>query len=117
MRAKKANADAFYMHLLPSDGILMVKTMREMGFNPKAIITPGGAPKVTSFVKATGKLCDYIYTMNDTNWDISERAKNVNEEFKKRYPSMNMRGSMFGETSWKRRVLPTGRRSGKHLRP
>jgi branched-chain amino acid transport system substrate-binding protein len=85
MRAKRADADAFLMHAFPSDAILIVKTMREMGFNPKAVITPGGAPKVASFVKAVGKLSDYMYTLNDTNWDVSARAKEVNEKFKKRY--------------------------------
>jgi len=85
IRAKKANADAFFIHAYASDGILFVKTMRELGFNPKAYICPGAGPKVASYIDSLGKLAEGIYVLNDTNWDVSERAKKLGAEFKKRY--------------------------------
>ncbi len=82
IRAKKANADAFFIHAYASDGILFVKTFRELGFNPKAIICPGAGPKVASYINSLGKMAEYIYVLNDTNWDVSERAKKLGKEFK-----------------------------------
>lgn len=84
-RARRANADSFFIHAYASDGILFVKTFREMGFNPKAIICPGAGPKVASYLDALGRLAEYIYVLNDTNWDVSERARKLGKEFKERY--------------------------------
>ena len=82
VRAKKVDADAFFIHAYASDGILFVKTFRELGFNPKAIICPGAGPKVASYINSLGKLAEYVYVLNDTNWDVSERAKKLGKEFK-----------------------------------
>ncbi len=85
IRAKKANADAFFIHAYASDGILFIKTFRELGFNPKAIICPGAGPKVASYIDSLGKLAEYVYVLNDTNWDVSERAKKLGKEYKDKH--------------------------------
>jgi branched-chain amino acid transport system substrate-binding protein len=85
VRAKKTNADAFFIHAYASDGILFVKTFRELGFNPKAIICPGAGPKVASYINSLGRLSENIYVLNDTNWDVSERAKKLGKEYKDLY--------------------------------
>ncbi len=85
IRAKKANADAFFIHAYASEGILFIKTFREMGWNPKAIICPGAGPKVASYINSLGRLAEYVYVLNDTNWDVSPRARKLGQEFKERY--------------------------------
>lgn len=85
MRAKKANADVVLTHEFPSEAILLIKTMKELGFLPKAIVAPGGAPKIQSYYDSLGKLSDYVYVLNETNWDVSERSKKINKVFRDRY--------------------------------
>jgi branched-chain amino acid transport system substrate-binding protein len=85
IRAKRTNADGFFIHAYASEGILFIKTFREMGFNPKAIICPGAGPKVASYLNSLGRLAEYVYVLNDTNWDVSERARSLGKEYKEKY--------------------------------
>jgi branched-chain amino acid transport system substrate-binding protein len=119
VRAKKAKADAFFIHAYASDGILFVKTMRELGFNPPAVICPGAGPKVASYLESLGRLAEYVYVLNDTNWDVSERSKKLNKEFKKRH-GIDLSGlSMFdyaGVWVWKEVLEKAGTTDREKIR-
>jgi branched-chain amino acid transport system substrate-binding protein len=63
LEAKKAGADAVYgMAILP-DAMLMIKQMKELDFNPKAMLIVEG-PTNRAPWKSLGKDGDFVYTFN-----------------------------------------------------
>jgi branched-chain amino acid transport system substrate-binding protein len=59
-RFKAANADAVVGHNRTSDGILIVRTMKELGYNPAIMGGILGAPSDPEFVKNLGASSNYI---------------------------------------------------------
>lgn len=59
-RFKSVNAEAYVGHSRVSDGILIVRTMKELGFNPTAMGGILGAPSDPEFAKNLGPDADYI---------------------------------------------------------
>jgi branched-chain amino acid transport system substrate-binding protein len=69
LEAKKAGADAVYgMAILP-DAMLMVKQMKELDFNPKAMLIVEG-PTNRGPWKSLGKDGDAIYTFNGFHYSL-----------------------------------------------
>jgi branched-chain amino acid transport system substrate-binding protein len=63
LEAKKAGADAVYSMAILPDAMLMVKQMKELDFNPKAMLIVEG-PTNRGPWKSLGKDGDFVYTIN-----------------------------------------------------
>jgi branched-chain amino acid transport system substrate-binding protein len=69
LEAKKAGADAVYgMAILP-DAMLMIKQMKELDFNPKAMLLVEG-PTNRGPWKSLGKDGDFVYTFNGFHYSL-----------------------------------------------
>ncbi len=69
LEAKKAGADAVYSMAVLPDAMLMVKQMKELDFNPKAMLIIEG-PTNRAPWKSLGKEGDFVYTFNDFHWNL-----------------------------------------------
>jgi branched-chain amino acid transport system substrate-binding protein len=76
LRAKAANAEAVLALPTPPDGITLVRQMKELDFNPKAILLIR-APDAPSWAQALGK--DGDYTLLTPGWHNSFKAPGVAE--------------------------------------
>ena len=90
LKFKQQNPDAVVNASYISDIILIVKTMAEQKWEPKAFISGGGGELEPDFIKAVGNLADDNYTYLPFPPDIllSPKyawAKPMAEEFKKDY--------------------------------
>jgi branched-chain amino acid transport system substrate-binding protein len=87
LKVKEANPEAILAVAYIADALLMVRQMREVDLNAKAIIAPGGAGfNDLSFIKEGGKLAEYvligIYWSPDAGWPH-------NAEFVKHYTDVH----------------------------
>jgi branched-chain amino acid transport system substrate-binding protein len=76
LEAMKAGADAVYSMAILPDAMLMIKQMKELNFNPKAILIIEG-PTNRGPWKTLGKDGDFICTFNDFHWNL--KYPEVNE--------------------------------------
>ena len=76
LRAKAANADAVFALPTPPDGITMIRQMKELDFNPKAILLIR-APDAVSWAQALGKDGDFVLLA--PGWHNSFKAPGVAE--------------------------------------
>jgi branched-chain amino acid transport system substrate-binding protein len=97
LKLKAANPDALVQVSYTVDAILAIKTMHELGYYPKALITGGSGHTVPDFYKSVGKLSEYIYVTEPFSpmlpvGEVKERAA----EFQKKYNTpMDMYGAFF----------------------
>lgn len=69
MEAKKAGADAVYGLAITPDAMLMIKQMKELDFNPKAMLIVEG-PTSRSAWASLGKDGHFVYTFNNFHWTM-----------------------------------------------
>jgi branched-chain amino acid transport system substrate-binding protein len=69
LEAKKASADAVYSMAILPDAMLMIKQMKELDFNPKAMFIIEG-PTNRGPWKNLGKDGDFVYTVNGFHWSV-----------------------------------------------
>jgi branched-chain amino acid transport system substrate-binding protein len=69
LEAKKAGADAVYSMAIVPDAMLMIKQMKELDFNPKAMLIVEG-PTNRAPWKSLGKDGDFVCTFNDGHWAL-----------------------------------------------
>ena len=70
LEAKKAGADAVYSMAILPDAMLMIKQMKELDYNPKAIFILEGPTNRSGWL-TLGKDGDYVYTVNDWHWSMN----------------------------------------------
>ena len=70
LEAKKAGADAVYSMAILPDAMLMIKQMKELDYNPKAIFILEGPTNRSGWV-TLGKDGNYVYTVNDFHWSMN----------------------------------------------
>lgn len=87
---KKANPDALVVDNYISDGILLVKTMKEQGYAPKLMIGKATAYIDPSFIKNVGASANGITTASEFSV-TSGKGADVNAKFKEKY-SVDMNG-------------------------
>jgi branched-chain amino acid transport system substrate-binding protein len=69
LEAKKAGADAVYSMAITPDAMLMIKQMKELDYNPKAIFIIQG-PMGRAAWMTLKKDGDYVYTVNHSHWNV-----------------------------------------------
>jgi branched-chain amino acid transport system substrate-binding protein len=86
-RLKAANPDVFLPTSYTSDAILIMKTMKEMNYNPPAIFAQDAGYIDPSFVEAMGKDVDGICSHESFSIDLAAHKpmlKEINDLFKAR---------------------------------
>jgi len=81
---KKSNADALVVDNYISDGILLVKTMKEQGYAPKVMIGKATAYIDPTFIPAVGSSANGITTASEFSV-TSGKGLDVNKSFKAKY--------------------------------
>lgn len=76
LRAKAAGAEAVFSLPTPPDGLAIMRQMKELDFNPKAILMIR-APDAPSWTQALGKDGDYV--LLTPGWHYNFRAAGVTE--------------------------------------
>ena len=76
LRAKAAGAEVVFSTPTPPDGITMIRQMKELDFNPKAILMIR-APDAPSWAQALGKDGDYVFLT--PGWHNAFKAPGVAE--------------------------------------
>jgi branched-chain amino acid transport system substrate-binding protein len=76
LRAKAAGAEAVFSLPTPPDGLAMIRQMKELDFNPKAILMIR-APDAPAWSQALGKDGDYV--LLTPGWHYNFRAPGVSE--------------------------------------
>ncbi len=85
---KAANPDLLLAASYVSDAILLVQTMKQKDFNPKAVLAQDAGFINPSYVKQVGKDGFYIFSREVFNWDLIEKIpklKQVNDAYKAKY--------------------------------
>lgn len=86
MQLKKANPDAVIMATYTSDGILLVKTMKEQNFLPKAILGQRAGFQQTDFLATLGADAEYLFSTSPWAADLGQpMATKLKELFKTQY--------------------------------
>lgn len=84
-KLKAANPDVVLSVSYISDGILIAKTMKDLDFNPQALIGMGGAHQDNNFITTLGKASEYVFV--SVSWENDLKVpgvKEANESFLKR---------------------------------
>jgi branched-chain amino acid transport system substrate-binding protein len=84
---KAANADVLMPSSYPTDSILLVKTMAELGYSPKAIVAQDSGFSESSFSDAVGDKVEGVITRSGFSLDLAEKRPSVgkvNEMFRAR---------------------------------
>jgi branched-chain amino acid transport system substrate-binding protein len=87
IKLKNSKADAVLMASYTSDAILFMKTFKEQGFTPKAIIGQRAGFIAPEFFTSLGTIGDYVFTTNVFALDLSNAKpmiKKINDLFKER---------------------------------
>lgn len=97
VKLKAANPDAVIQVSYTLDAILITKTMHELDFNCKGIITGGSGHTVPAYYDSVGNLNEYIFVTEPFSsllpfGEVKERAKEFEERFK---TPMDMYGAFF----------------------
>lgn len=82
---KAGNADVLMPSSYTTDSILLVKTMSELGYKPKAIIAQAAGFSEQSFYDAVGKQVENVITRGSFSLDLAKKRPSVakvNELFK-----------------------------------
>ncbi len=85
---KAANPDLLLAASYVSDAILLVQTMKQKDFAPKAVLAQDAGFINPSYVKQVGKDGFYIFSREVFNWDLTEKIpklKQVNDAYKAKY--------------------------------
>ena len=85
---KAANPDLVLAASYVSDAILLVQTMKQKDFNPKAVLAQDAGFINPSYVKQVGKDGFYIFSREVFNWDLINKIpklKQVNDAYKAKY--------------------------------
>ena len=97
LKLKAANPDVVVQVSYTIDAILAIKTMHELGYFPKALVTGGSGHTVPDFYKSVGELSEFIYVTEPFSpmlpvGEVKARA----DEFEKKYDTpMDMYGAFF----------------------
>jgi branched-chain amino acid transport system substrate-binding protein len=84
---KAAEADVLMPSSYTTDSILLVKTMAELGYKPKAIVAQNAGFSESSFYDAVGDKVEGVITRSSFSLDLAEKRPSVgsvNEMFKAR---------------------------------
>ncbi|MBW1667068.1 MAG: amino acid ABC transporter substrate-binding protein [Deltaproteobacteria bacterium] len=83
--AKKAGAEVIFSAPVPPDCIMMLRQMRELGYNPKGIIMIRGSDD-PAWAKMTGPMGDYVIGCPDWHPALScPGVKELNAEYKAKF--------------------------------
>ena len=88
LKFKKVNPDAVVSASYLADEILIIKTLAETKWRPKAIISAGGGEIQPEFFASVGDLAEYHYSILPYAEDMLETkpwAKKIAADFKKEY--------------------------------
>ena len=84
---KAANADVLMPSSYTTDSILLMRTMNELGYKPKAIVAQAAGFSEQSFYTAVGPLAEGVITRGSFSLDLATKRPavgTVNDMFKKR---------------------------------
>ena len=84
---KAANADVLLPSSYTTDGILLMKTMNELGYKPKAIVAQAAGFSEKAFYDAVGPLAEGVITRGSFSLDLAQKRPSVgavNDAFKTR---------------------------------
>jgi branched-chain amino acid transport system substrate-binding protein len=82
---KAANADVLMPSSYTTDSILLVKTMNDLGYKPKAIVAQAAGFSEKAFYDAVGNLAEGVITRGSFSLDLAKKRPSVakvNEMFK-----------------------------------
>jgi len=86
-KLKAANADVFFPTSYASDAILLLKTAKNLAYNPSAVMAQNSGHTDPSFIEAVGKDADGIASRSEFSLDLAVKkplVKEVNDLFKQR---------------------------------
>ena len=86
-KLKAANADVFFPTSYASDAILLLKTAKNLAYNPLAVMAQNSGHTDPSFIEAVGKDADGIASRSEFSLDLAVKkplVKEVNDLFKQR---------------------------------
>src|SRR5436309_8009903 len=84
---KAANADVLMPSSYTTDAILLMRTMNELGYKPKAIVAQAAGFSEQAFYTAVGNLAEGVITRGSFSLDLATKRPSVgtvNDMFKKR---------------------------------
>jgi branched-chain amino acid transport system substrate-binding protein len=84
---KAANADVLMPSSYTTDSILLMRTMNELGYKPKAIVAQAAGFSEQAFYSAVGNLAEGVITRGSFSLDLETKrpaVRTVNDVFKKR---------------------------------
>jgi branched-chain amino acid transport system substrate-binding protein len=84
---KAANADVLMPSSYTTDSILLMRTMNELGYKPKAIVAQAAGFSEQAFYTAVGSLAEGVITRGSFSLDLATKRPSVgtvNDMFKKR---------------------------------
>src|SRR5438552_14636378 len=84
---KAANADVLMPSSYTTDAILLMRTMNELGYKPKAIVAQAAGFSEQAFYSAVGPLAEGVITRGSFSLDLATKRPSVgtvNEMYKKR---------------------------------
>jgi branched-chain amino acid transport system substrate-binding protein len=84
---KAANADVLMPSSYTTDSILLMRTMNELGYKPKAIVAQAAGFSEQAFYNAVGNLAEGVITRGSFSLDLATKRPavgTVNDMFKKR---------------------------------
>jgi branched-chain amino acid transport system substrate-binding protein len=85
LAAKKADAEVIFSAPVPPDAITMLKQMKELDYNPKAIVMIRGSDD-PAWVKMTGPMGDYVVGCPDWHPALDyPGVKELNAEYKAKF--------------------------------
>lgn len=83
---RDAGVDALLLASYPTDAITITRQLRELGFNPKAILGAAGGHKTLEYIKGLGPLADYTMAGVGALPDMKiAPLQEFNERFVKKY--------------------------------
>ena len=95
LRLKKSNPDVVIMASYTSDTILLIKTFKELNFNPKLIIGQRGGFMVSEFFTALGADSENLMTTSAWNEDLANPViKQVYDHYSKLSGGIPMTGDI-----------------------
>jgi branched-chain amino acid transport system substrate-binding protein len=86
-KLKAANPDVLFPTSYASDAILLLKTSKDLDYNPAAIMAQNSGHTDPSFIEAVGKDADGIASRSEFSLDLAAKrplVKEVNDLFKQR---------------------------------
>jgi branched-chain amino acid transport system substrate-binding protein len=84
---KAANADVLMPSSYTTDSILLMRTMSELGYKPKAIVAQAAGFSEQAFYTAVGNLAEGVITRGSFSLDLATKRRSVgvvNDTFKQR---------------------------------